>query len=877
MADFTPRVGGTDIYKEDNISDNLTLLTVNSPLRSNNRNLKYITLQDIVDHYHDAKIDGLLESIYECNDKIEVKYEDAVHKIKNNSSNIKWTRDHLSSYAQIGNLYELVKDDVYNNSTGTDLRIHPVIKDKYDNTEIEDNSDYQYKDINDAPIYLKDKFELKSGSVIRFIYELPTTIESSLITDYDDELEVTINIGTPVYEFNEKTGALNTITYNFGGNSIYLYDYDGVNKITRGDIKYLLPKGSGDQFKSRILAMEVVYYKDDLNNERFLINGTSPFRTRTPAATPEFNSKSIETTSPITIDWKTSSSGDASNLNNISVKKYVASSSSWVDTEYLGIPQKPSTPDTSKIYYIYNPIMRIEIYDANDSTWKTYKFGSNNTPLNRVPAFNENPYGSNLFKYTLNESTGLMSVSSYSTETSSWTVIDGLSSVSSNPEAVGNAVRYVATDENTATIQTYSSGWINVVGYSGIFSSITDSSIPNGTLKYETVTETLTYKATIGINPAKVDSLGSVTTDAITTTYTDIDDKGTEYYSKNVLRINTEKPGTMSVHSLDIIREHYDNDTLKLKFESNKSILYVDRDALKIPDIMPIGSFTWWFGSEKTIPDGWLICDGRKVEVSKFPRLAEVLGTKYNLPGENITTSLEFHIPNLLDGFPFVMAGNTTEIGTKVVAGLPNIKGSFTGAKLTDYADDKLNYGTGAFYREKRKDWSSGGGDSGYNSTFHFDASRFNSIYGNSTTVQPPAIKALPLIKALDTLNVASDTTLTNGISSVVEANSSNIASIRTKLDKTPSAPNYDAFTDITSEFKGKNYQYTSIAIGWVMINPGSVANAVYTITRKNKKTTVFMKSGSNVSSSSLIPILNGDILSGTASSDCKLYFYPEL
>lgn len=873
MADFTPRVGGTDIYKEDNISDNLTLLTVNSPLRSNNRNLKYITLQDIVDHYHDAKIDGLLESIYECNDKIEVRYEDAVHKIKNNSSNIKWTRDHLSSYAQIGNLYELVKDDIYNNSTGTDLRIHPVIKDKYDNTEIEDNSDYQYKDINDDPIYLKDGFELKNGSVIRFIYELPTTIESSLITSYDDELHVTISIGTPVYEFNEKTGTINTITYNFGNNSIYLYDYDGVNRITRGDIKYLLPKGSGDQFKSRILAMEIVYYKDNLGNEKFLINGTSPFRTRTPAATPEFNSKSIDTTSPITINWKTSSSGDTSSLNNISIKRYSASSSSWIDTEYLGIPQKPSTPDTSKTYYIYNPVMRIEIYDANDSTWKTYKFGSNNIQLNRIPAFNDNPYGSNLFKYTLNEDTGLMSVFSYSTETSSWTVIDGLSSIPNNPEAVGNAVRYVATDENTATIQIYNSGWINVVGYGGIFSNVTDSDIPDGVLKYETVTETLTYKATIGINPAKVDSLGAVTTDAITTTYTDMDDKGTEYYSKNVLRINTEKPGTMSVHSLDIIREHYDNDTLKLKFESNKSILYVDREALKIPDIMPIGSFTWWFGSEKTIPDGWLICDGRKVEVASYPRLAEVLGTTYNLPGENITTSLEFHIPNLLNGFPFIMAGTTKEIGTKVVAGLPNVIGTFQSA----FHDRRP--ATGPFDQTDHFGGYETDGGRQNRANAKFDLSSFGKdpIYGKSSTVQPPSIKALPLIKALDTLNIASDTTLTSGISSVVEANSSSIASIRTKLDKTPSAPNYDAFTDITSEFKGKNYQYTSTAIGWVMINPGSVANAVYTITRKNKKTTVFMKSGSNVSSSSLIPILNGDILSGTASSDCKLYFYPEL
>ena len=87
-------------------------------------------------------------------------------------------------------------------------------------------------------------------------------------------------------------------------------------------------------------------------------------------------------------------------------------------------------------------------------------------------------------------------------------------------------------------------------------------------------------------------------------------------------------------------------------------------------------------------------------------------------------------------------ASDTHPVGTKLEAGLPNVKGSFS---FESYAGDggwlKVASATGAFYESK-----AGGGavaQAGINDTgsmsVGMDASKSSKIYGASTTVQPPA------------------------------------------------------------------------------------------------------------------------------------------
>nr|DAG85737.1 MAG TPA: baseplate protein [Caudoviricetes sp.] len=89
-------------------------------------------------------------------------------------------------------------------------------------------------------------------------------------------------------------------------------------------------------------------------------------------------------------------------------------------------------------------------------------------------------------------------------------------------------------------------------------------------------------------------------------------------------------------------------------------------------------------------------------------------------------------------------ASATHPVGTTVEAGLPNIKGTFIAALRDGFTINSNARITGAFYENGTTT-----GEDGYNSIstnvgipsggapFGFDASRSNSIYGHSTTVQP--------------------------------------------------------------------------------------------------------------------------------------------
>lgn len=44
-------------------------------------------------------------------------------------------------------------------------------------------------------------------------------------------------------------------------------------------------------------------------------------------------------------------------------------------------------------------------------------------------------------------------------------------------------------------------------------------------------------------------------------------------------------------------------------------------------------------------------------------------------------------------------------------------------------------------------DWWGGSNDDNYKTTLNLDASRSSTVYGRSTTVQPPSLRLLPCIK----------------------------------------------------------------------------------------------------------------------------------
>lgn len=152
--------------------------------------------------------------------------------------------------------------------------------------------------------------------------------------------------------------------------------------------------------------------------------------------------------------------------------------------------------------------------------------------------------------------------------------------------------------------------------------------------------------------------------------------------------------------------------------------------------LIPPGTIIHYAG--RTVPSGWLICNGANVSRTDYAALFAAIGGIYGT-GNGSTT---FGLPNLggrfLEGTTY-----TTSVGTYHSAGLPNITGSVTPGygvvKSTDgcfYASSLWNY-----YITIEKNGRNA------NDKTNMSASRSNSLYGAASTVQPSSMASLVLIK----------------------------------------------------------------------------------------------------------------------------------
>ena len=154
----------------------------------------------------------------------------------------------------------------------------------------------------------------------------------------------------------------------------------------------------------------------------------------------------------------------------------------------------------------------------------------------------------------------------------------------------------------------------------------------------------------------------------------------------------------------------------------------------KIGSEVPAGTMQMFAGN--TIPAGWLLCDGSAVSRTDYAKLFSAIGTTWGA-GDGSTT---FNLPNSIGRF----AEGAATSGSYHEAGLPNITGNFHSRSYSDAA----THSNGAFRCEiytTNQQIMPGSGEG--SSQYTFDASRSSTIYGNSTTVQPPALTMLPIIK----------------------------------------------------------------------------------------------------------------------------------
>lgn len=152
--------------------------------------------------------------------------------------------------------------------------------------------------------------------------------------------------------------------------------------------------------------------------------------------------------------------------------------------------------------------------------------------------------------------------------------------------------------------------------------------------------------------------------------------------------------------------------------------------------IVPVGTLTPF--ASNTIPTGWLKCDGSAVSRTTYAELFRVIGTTYGA-GNNTST---FNLPNFLNKTFWGSASS----GTSIQAGLPNITGSYSSAFGTVNRGGVVT-GYGCFSDAPNVGDGDAGNGAYTNVYIKMDASRSNAIYGKSSTVQPPAIQTIILIK----------------------------------------------------------------------------------------------------------------------------------
>ncbi len=151
--------------------------------------------------------------------------------------------------------------------------------------------------------------------------------------------------------------------------------------------------------------------------------------------------------------------------------------------------------------------------------------------------------------------------------------------------------------------------------------------------------------------------------------------------------------------------------------------------------LIPPGTIIHYAG--RTVPSGWLICNGANVSRTDYAALFAAIGTIYGT-GDGVTT---FGLPNMggrfLEGTTY-----TGSVGTYHSAGLPNITGYFS-----NNGDGRSENSSGSFTNNTSVTRSHSGNNANEGRGFDFSASKSSSFYGQSSTVKPPAMSALVLIK----------------------------------------------------------------------------------------------------------------------------------
>ena len=145
---------------------------------------------------------------------------------------------------------------------------------------------------------------------------------------------------------------------------------------------------------------------------------------------------------------------------------------------------------------------------------------------------------------------------------------------------------------------------------------------------------------------------------AINSASTNLNNKLNNKADKTSVYTKEELPNVIATNTVNKADTSYVNGQLALK--ADKENTYTKEEVDQIfdnptitGDTLPIGSLVLYNGL--TIPQNWLLCDGREVSRETYSELFAAIGTIWG-SGDGTTS---FNLPNYLDKFPLGAGGNT--------------------------------------------------------------------------------------------------------------------------------------------------------------------------------------------------------------------------
>ena len=184
---------------------------------------------------------------------------------------------------------------------------------------------------------------------------------------------------------------------------------------------------------------------------------------------------------------------------------------------------------------------------------------------------------------------------------------------------------------------------------------------------------------------------------------------------------------------------------MKYKIGATQYHIPVVDDMASFGSGIPLGIILPYSANTLNPPEGFLFCDGSAISRAMYPDLFALIGITYG-EGDGSTT---FNLPDLTDKF---IEGSDTA-GTEYEAGLPNIEGDFGAARPRGVNNTLAP--SGAIVGDSSTSVAAGSGIAPI--ALGFNASLSNAIYGNSNTVQPPALTMRYIIKAFSATTSSSE------------------------------------------------------------------------------------------------------------------------